>query len=1039
MTKGRQKLRKHNDKTMAKGKNKLLDDPKQSKLTFGKKDGSKLSDSGSQSESDGVAKLPEELRDLYEHPQSADNIFDSEWDLRRLKLTAEAFDDCCGNSLWEYWNDADYNKDWSFFCSKYDAVFIDPPNKKTFEEFAADLMERVDHDLTRLDDLVNRLLDYTKMADEGSPQFTSDWQIREFLFGISNNDPLIMLGLDDDLHPGKLHNSYWDKSTSSNPELILKNRPLTALFLLTTAKFDFPWAAHDENTLAEVWQELQEEEAMFQARKRERARNLILKNNKKASGQIEKPPAGKPTTAAAVIEESPLKDSQSQKTANPSKDPPQRPKKNRTVGFGRPNNKATTSSTKKQKSKPKPKPTPPTKPTAKDSSTPPKFAPQTYKEAAQLPPEVLTDEQLMTKLVQTDLDGLTWESVTIFNIVASVSWKGSANEPNVLIEDRMASRVRRAIAKAMRDSPHNLALLPIDDYAYKLASSSIKTATALESLITNWETLKPFIDCSGVSNGHWFHKNPEHARPRTLRVRIRFGFNCPMDVMRPYLNYVFQLQADGSCHDSVLPAFGKIMIPGCFPYYPIETNTRELAKFIMRELDWNIPIGLVLKWPADPGQAADRKWVLGDDPRYWHVATSWEHGAYVSDRMSEIFSLVHNVPKHHYPWGSPCQYIHDAKMARQGYLNLPSQSESVKSAIGRQLDTAKAFLAIAETIRCPHKLTGMFNQALLSQFGEEDEDGNRVPQSLLKVLWSIKCTPDQAKKAKKAEEAAVAKAPTPADGEVSDADTAEPSTITASTSSYGKRQLTEKEIQMRKKAQSKLLARDLARLIPSALFTHIVPSDETGFWLFIVRKKYAALARQVLKDLVAFLIYHLMEETIEAEDAIFRKWMDMTAVNASRARGMVWDPARLMALSEADETANMDLDRGLDFLDDFDVDPTDIDFNGVLELDLEMADVKAIDEGATILGVLNESRRLQTAQQKILETQAAIVDERAKNASLQAQLDAANAQLASRQSNDTSDDMSASTPRDSTAAGEETNMDEDGSAQGRGGTSASRP
>ena len=479
------------------------------------------------------------------------------------------------------------------------------------------------------------------------------------------------------------------------------------------------------------------------------------------------------------------------------------------------------------------------------------------------------------------------------------------------------------------------------------------------------------------------------------------------------------------------------MLPGCFPYYPKDTNVRELSKFIMRELDWNIPIGFVLKWPADPGQEQDRKWVLGDDPKYWHIVTTWEHGAYVGDRMAEMFSLVHNVPKHRYPWDSPCQYIHDAKMARQGYLNLPSQSESVKSAIGRQLDTAKAFLAISETLRCPHKLTGIFNQAQLSHFGAVDEDGNKVPQSLLKLLWSIKCTPQQAAQA--AATADNGKSAGDADGDDS-VEVEEPSTITASTNSFGKRQRTEKEIQMMKKALSKLMARDLARSIPSALFTHIIPSEETGIWLFVVRKKYAALARQVLKDLPAFLIFHLMEDTIEEEDAIFKKWMDMAPVEASRARGMVWDPTRLMATSEVEATANMDLDQGLDFLAEFDADPTDINFAGVLEIDLEMADVKAIDEGATILGVLNESRRLQTAQQALLQAQGTIAEERAKSAALEAQLAAALANNAKAATNSDSvmPDPDDSAPPGDTAQQDST-MDQSESADGRGGTSAPRP
>ena len=82
----------------------------------------------------------------------------------------------------------------------------------------------------------------------------------------------------------------------------------------------------------------------------------------------------------------------------------------------------------------------------------------------------------------------------------------------------------------------------------------------------------------------------------------------------------------------------------------------------------------------------------------------------------------------------------------------------------------------------------------------------------------------------------------------------------------------------------------------------------------------------------------------------------------------------------------MNLDFGLSFLQGLDLeDPIEDEFAGRVELDLEMADVKAIDEGATIAGILNEARRLQEAQQELKEAYSTIASEREKAAASERQ------------------------------------------------------
>ena len=163
------------------------------------------------------------------------------------------------------------------------------------------------------------------------------------------------------------------------------------------------------------------------------------------------------------------------------------------------------------------------------------------------------------------------------------------------------------------------------------------------------------------------------------------------------------------------------------------------------------------------------------------------------------------------------------------------------------------------------------------------------------------------------------------------------------------------------------------------MWTVIEPAGgDPDIWLFTTRKKYASVARQVLNDLVAFLIYFLQEDTVSKEDFVLRKWLDMSQVQASRDRGKTWVENDNAAVSQVELTQQMDL--GMGFLDELGMeDPISTDFQGRVSIDLEMADVRSIDEGATIVGILNEQMRIKQAQDDLVEALSTIQKERLEN------------------------------------------------------------
>ena len=65
------------------------------------------------------------------------------------------------------------------------------------------------------------------------------------------------------------------------------------------------------------------------------------------------------------------------------------------------------------------------------------------------------------------------------------------------------------------------------------------------------------------------------------------------------------------------------------------------------------------------------------------------------------------------------------------------------------------------------------------------------------------------------------------------------------------------------------------------------------------------------------------------------------------------------------------------FLDELGMeDPIPDTFHGAVTIDLNMADVRSIDEGATIIGLLNEQMRLKQAQEELTDALTTIAQER---------------------------------------------------------------
>lgn len=596
----------------------------------------------------------------------------------------------------------------------------------------------------------------------------------------------------------------------------------------------------------------------------------------------------------------------------------------------------------------------------------PSAVPNSFKEALQLPPPFVTDDQKIKTLIQVDLSGLTFQNVCIFNISSGVNWEGSEKE-SASVKLTTLAKIREQLIAAFSEADEGLSVLPILDKSYKTRKLWISKEAEVAQKLQSWKDLKTYVDLF-YDNGLYYEKKPEQARDRILRTRMRFGFNTVSDSMRYTLNQVFNADGLGGCFSTPLQ-FGSLTKIGALADYPIETNKSQLAKQLMAIMDFKIPLAVEAKWPSSPGKEA-REWNHGKDPQMLHVIVKTSMAA----KVDRIFSLYFtpSTPKKDNPWGSPAIYIPDSRTAMSGVLGFEFTA-AVKSAVARQLDQSCAFIHMSTNYTCPIKINGMLTPVPTTKF---------ETCSLLKLLWSIKCTPEQAATA--TELAKKDSTATPAPPEDTSA-----ATVSQLSSDFSKdhsaapsserRGMSGKESAAMDKAISNLLTQDEARRRPSPLFTHIVPSEAPGQWVFVTRQKYAALAARILSHLPAFLIYHLGEKTVKAEDFILRKWMDMNVVRKSRDDGLVWNPAELRATSEVNATLKMRLDEGMGFMEGMSLDTTEINWKGEIEIDLEMNPVKDLDDGLTVAGILDEARRNNLAREENVQMRVKMAELKAKS------------------------------------------------------------
>ncbi|CAJ1926829.1 unnamed protein product [Cylindrotheca closterium] len=334
----------------------------------------------------------------------------------------------------------------------------------------------------------------------------------------------------------------------------------------------------------------------------------------------------------------------------------------------------------------------------------------------------------------------------------------------------------------------------------------------------------------------------------------------------------------------------------------------------------------------------------------WHVYVR-SRDAKRADRELRLW-LHPSTPKKDFPWCAVTHYISDWKAAQNGTISVKAVGP-VKDENLTMISKHNDFVELTQAKYCPVEIPGMLKQATTKAFG---------PRTCLSIFLSIKARPVHAEKVAAAEVNVDSDSDDSLLEDISHKFTKvtvkgktkikkqSPKSAVAPTLEHDGPVLTPAQQRRAKEAERKRKM-DLENNVPSPLFIMVLPGEMEGTYLFISRLKYAALATNVLNGLVPFFTHHLGELTTTQANRVIAKWLSMSLIHTTRRKELVWCLETLRA-RPSDQTLQ-GIDEAIDFLDGFGSDPLDV-AEAKLEFDMEMADAKDIDDGATVAGAMDE-------------------------------------------------------------------------------------
>jgi len=937
-----------------------------------------------------------------------------------------------GNALFQRWHES-FPRLWNQDCETFDAPFLDVHGKVSIEGRIEHLFEEHEGITESIVRHIAALFDLDNLSGDSSP---FNWSLRCVGMQIVRRDPFSFFKVNEVLSTKQEHYNtlYWYPTDDEGVMKLRHTTPLVTFWVICSNLFQHPWATTFNMNLGTAAQV-----PIYVPGVTDTLIAVYEKYEKETGLASEEEPTFRVPFPSSTATKAPPTLQASAATTGTS-DGSHRTPDNFTKGQGEKEG-APLTSIRNERETPKRKEvrmevsapsdsiiasnddetisemTGTTGATGSDKSpaTNSRRSPQTYREAAMTvksPPTTQRIKEIpkgpssvfdhMDRLVQMNMEGLPGQG-HIFDISLALTYNGEENGSNALT-DAWVKQIQETMAEAIENSPpnHQLKLLPIDDSEYRNTSLWLTTAEMVQSSIKSFRDLGRYMDLN-YGNAPYFTTSYQPGEKK-LRTRFRFGFltGVDHDRIRSHLHMGIQHQGRNTgCFDTPLQ-YSPIERAGFICFWPEDINITSMVRELMRYFEFKIPIGMKQDWVSLPYVGRGKFDERAPGTRQFHLFTRQKDVREVDRRCREW--LVPSTPIADLPWCAKAHYVHDWNAARKGLLTTKAHA-LLKDLVLTMASKGQDFQDLTVVLYPSVRIHGMLKVAKTTHFGE---------CSFLKMWHAIKCTPRQAAQAS-AEEIDRPQTP-PSETEKDDFRKVRVSKKKARKTAEGDQDPSvllssfEELTKQMKPAQAKVICelerkqkQDMENNTPCKLFIAVFPGVMEGTYAFVCRRKFEALAKNVLRDVVPFFNFHLNEPSDAKLTKILSKWVSGNDIQRSFSQNLEWDPERLSARRTNHNTAM--LDDGLDFLDGFGEDPLDI-YDGTLTIDLNIANSKDIDDGATVAGAMEDLRateaqledafteieiqgqQIEERDKKLAAQHKALEEERERTKAIQARLEA---------------------------------------------------
>ena len=604
----------------------------------------------------------------------------------------------------------------------------------------------------------------------------------------------------------------------------------------------------------------------------------------------------------------------------------------------------------------------------------------------------LSEEIKAKELTQMRLDGLPGTNAQFLCVTINYEWDGDTTSGGS-IENSFTEDMVAVLSMAMENAEKDLVILPVSELRVRSKRLWLRTKEEVEAL--TFKTLKPYIDLNW-NNGAKFGYNAKSPGTKTLRTRIRVAHDSSSEEMSRLLGECFSTTgANAGVYRSPLQVGDPVRI-GWLLNYPMGISRPALERELMRHFGFKIAIALEPSWPQQPGTSG-QKWVPTRGPKAWHV---WVAAADVDTVAKGLFLwLSPSTKKCHMPFGARTQFVFSWEAVSKNRLGQLADPGTFSPVIAKLINTHDTSAQTCAILSPQFPLQGMLTKVFVPKYCKQGKT-----KSLLHFLYAIQCIPAARKKAppitstgpappsgeaqpatpgqSSPPESAAAVAPRPKrpprtksmekpksppsdSAPVQPPGTKQPSSASPPGSSEITTSASAPSARAKLTASEALPAKDFDRGAwlaamdaelnsgPAGLFQMILPSPIHGFYVFVVRKKFESLAKEVLKNLAAFLISYLeLWKDLTHQRKTCRTWLCLDHYNRTVSDAMTWDQATHRAQSEYDR--NVELHEQVEKDDNgwierlLEAEQSSETFKGTLVIDLSMPAARDMDDGATV-------------------------------------------------------------------------------------------